>query len=148
MAYIYAIFAALFLLTAIVFFIVGHAMRTQEKNFADNCRSAVGTVVGYRQIDFGDDIPKISFRADGNDVRTEAKSSKMNARTHPVGTQVRILYIPKRIFGADVYDVRINESGYTSRVNVVAANVFSLIAALLFLTALIFFVIIMMHRSN
>jgi len=135
--------AAILLIASAIFFVSSRNIKNKDVVFMQSYTETTGEIVGYRQIDYGDDKPKVSFIVEGKEVISEAKAIKLNPQICPTGTQVRIAYVPVKVMGVSGFDVRIVDQDGTMPTLKTNVTVLTVIAGALLTLSLIFVIIIL-----
>ena len=138
---IFSFIAAVCILAAVIFYVSSRSIKNKDRYFLDSFRETRGTVYGYRRIDYSDDKPAVSFIVDGKEIRMEVRSEKMSPQTHPVGTQVRIGYVPARVMGINVYDARVINQDNSVPTSARSTRLLVVIASIILTAALVFIII-------
>lgn len=107
------IIGPILIIFAIIIFIAGLSTRKNERTFQENKIYTEGVIVGYYREDYTKwDTPEVSLNIDGKEKIFKCKSRKMNSKTHPRGTKVKVVYNTKEKFKTLWADVRIDEENY------------------------------------
>lgn len=137
---LFFIFALIFLMLAMIFYITGRLLNKSNRNFKKNMRYGQAEVIGYDREEGSDWhtlVVKLCGISDKNSYN--CKSKKINIAEYPKGKRVEVVYAPKNIMGSVWYDVRLNEAGKFPTEDGILAKWFEIVGIIcLILTVTIF----------
>lgn len=134
------IFGIILFIFAVIFFSVSFSMRTAEKRFQKKQIHTDGVVMGYDREDYTKwDTPQVLIKIDGKEAIYRCKSRRMNSKTHPRGSSVRIVYCKKLFLKSEFYDVRIADDGFCPYPVSYVIAILLVLATLFFVAAIILF---------
>lgn len=136
------IIGPILIIFALIMFLGGLHLRKDERTFQENKIYTEGVIVGYYREDYNRwDTPEVSLNIDGKEKIFKCKSRKMNSKTHPRGTKVKVVYNTSVKFNKVWTDVRINEENFRpytgDTVVLILATIIATVAIVLFITGVI-----------
>ncbi len=136
---IFFILAGITLLLSFSMFIIGRFLKKDADFFEENMRKGKAEVVGYNRAEKSNWYSLAVKLIDVDEHIFNCEAGKININDYPVGSIVSVIYVKKRTFGIDVFEVHLadNPPGDKKKIS----NVMMKISLVLFVVSVIMTII-------